>query len=424
MGVMAIRTVGLVILVVATAGACNDPTLTLRFRVTASPEAACLDAQSHQVTSCSDVTMACRAAVSIRVFNPNDPASPYITVCKELSTQNLCSIAAVDLPQPATHVSAQTLEVEMVVYPSAQLATDPMTGQLICPSGVTFDALGFPEASLQPCDAASGTCAPTPAIGGVAFYHPGDSETIVDLGCVDLAQLNDLSCTGGVAVTVRSSVDDLDTEVAVSSALADQLTVSIGQPKPITLPSGDTYYQLNSVDLTQLTRVPGQSVPAWSGILNRELMPLCTTVLEDAAGSTTSVRCKTVPPGTYEAANPTIDTTGTRLSKPTLDGILAALGATEFPTTGLVIGVVLDANGNPVPNLEITASQGVVRYLTADRTGLTTQTSANGIFLSEDAPFGATFTASSGGLTASGLGGLIEGRATIVVLHFETLAGQ
>ena len=35
-----------------------------------------------------------------------------------------------------------------------------------------------------------------------------------------------------------------------------------GQPKPITLPSGDTYYQLNSVDLTQLTRVPGQSVPA------------------------------------------------------------------------------------------------------------------------------------------------------------------
>ena len=49
---------------------------------------------------------------------------------------------------------------------------------------------------------------------------------------------------------------------------------------------------------------------------------------------------------------------------------------------------------------------------------------ANGIFLSQDAPFGATFTASSGGLTATGLGGLIEGRATIVVLHFETLAGQ
>ncbi|CAN5547555.1 hypothetical protein BH11MYX1_BH11MYX1_42370 [soil metagenome] len=416
------RSLGLVLL--GLLAGCSDPTLTLRFRVTSSPEAACLDPQNHQVTSCSDVTMACRAAVSIRVFNPNDPASPYITVCKELSTENLCSIAAVDLPQPATKTDAQTLAIEMAVYPSAKLSIDATTGQLICPSDVTFDTLGFPEASIQPCDASTGTCAPTPAIGGIAFYHPGDSETIVDLGCVDLAQLNDISCTGGVAVAIRSSVDDLDTEVSVSSSLADQLTVAVGEPKPVTLTTGETHYQLNSVDLLPLVRATGQSVPGWNGTLNRELATLCTTVLEDAAGSTTSVRCKTIPSSTYAVEHPTIDTNGTRLAKPTLDGILAALGQPLFPATGLVVGVVLDANGTPVSNLQISASQGAVRYLTADRSGLTTRTSSNGIFLSQDAPFGSTFTASSGGLTKTGLGGVIEGRVTIVVLQFEPPAGQ
>ncbi len=405
--------------------ACSDPTLTLRFRVTSSQEAACLDAANRPVTSCSDVTMTCRAAVSIRVFNPNDPASPYITVCQELTTQNLCSIAAVDLPQPATKVNAQTLEIEMAVYPSVKLATDTTTGQLICPSDVTFDALGFPSASIEPCDATNGTCAPTPAIGGVAFYHPGDAETIVDLGCVDLAQLNDISCTGGVAVAVRSSVEDLDTGVSVSSTLADQLTVQIGAPKPITLSTGDTYYQLNSVDLIPLTRVTGQTTPGWDGTLTRELANLCTIVLEDAPGSTTSVRCKAIPDATYQIANPTIDTSGTRLLKATLDGVLAALGLTEVPTAGLVIGVILDPNGSPVQNVQITPSQGSVVYLTADRIGLTTKTSSNGIFMSHDAPFGTTFNASSGGgLSATGLGGLIEGRITLVVLQFEMPAGQ
>lgn len=414
------RILGLVLLL----SACADPTLKLRFRVTSSHEAACLDPQDRQVTSCSEVAMACRSAVSIRVFDPNDPASPYITVCKELSTQNLCSIAAIDLPQPATKVDAQTLAIEMAVYPSAKLSTDATTGQLICPSDVTFDALGFPEASIQPCDAATGTCAPTPAIGGIAFYHPGDSETVVDLGCVDLAQLNDISCTGGVAVTIRASVDDFDTEVSVGSALADQLTVAVGEPKPITLSTGDTHFQLNSVGLAPLVRATGQSVPGWNGTLIRELATLCATVLEDAAGSTTSVRCKLIPSGTYAVEHPTIDTDGTRLSKPTLDRILAALGETAFPTTGLVVGVVLDANGNPVPNLQISASQGSVRYLTADRSGLTTKTSSNGIFVSQDALFGATFTASSGGLTATGLGGVIDGRVTIVILQFEPPTGQ
>ncbi len=418
------RALGLTLIAIGSA-ACSDPPLTLRYRVTAAPEAACLDADSKQVTSCSDVTMACRAAISIRIFNPSEPASPYITVCQELTGQpNLCSIAGVDLPQPAVPVDAQTLEVEVAVYPSNRLTTDSLTGQLICPSDVAFDAHGFPEAAIQPCDASTGVCQPTPAIGGVAFYHPGDAETVVDLGCVDLAQLDDLACTGGVAVAVRSSVDDFDTEVSVSSTLADQLTVAIGEPKPVSLTNGDTFYQLNAIDLTPLTRVTGQTVPGWSGTLGSQLATACTTVLEDVAGSTTTVRCRPIPDSVYTIPNPTIDTSGTRLSKPTLDGILAALGAPSFPSTGLVVGVVLDANGNPQSNLTVSTSQGTVSYLSADRTGLQARTSTNGVFLSEDAPFNSTFSVSSGGLTASGLGGLIEGKVTVVVLQFEQVAGS
>jgi hypothetical protein len=109
-----------------------------------------------------------------------------------------------------------------------------------------------------------------------------------------------------------------------------------------------------------------------------------------------------------------------------------ALGRTSFPDTGLVIGVVLDSNGTP-PTMPMmiaaTASDGTpdgtIEYLSADRRNLIAGgTSANGIFISQDTPYGSTFTANGAKLQAAlGYGGLVEGKVSIVVLQFDHPAG-
>ncbi len=401
-------------------GACSDPPFTLRFRVTHNPAAACFDSSNQQVTACADVTMQCRAVVSIRVFSPNDPASPYISVCKELTGQaNVCAIAGVDLPQPAIPVNVQTLEVEMLVYPLSAVTSDPNTGDLQCPTGAQFDSLGFPVAAVQPCAADTGLCEPTPAIGGIAFYHPGDSETVVDLGCTDLSQLNDPVCTGQPPLSVTATVNDFDTEVSVQPALADRLTVSIGEPKAVTVGT-DITYQLNVVDTHPLTRTGIQPVPSWTGSVDQQFGTACLEVLEDGAGTTASLRCSPVPESTKD-----IQPTGTRLAKSTLAEIVSALGLTQFPDQGLVVGMVLDFLGNPVANLEVTTTGGTVQYLAADRLSTnTTATSSNGIFISQDAPYLTMFRATSTLATRSSLGGLVDGKVTIVVLQLDKPPGM
>ena len=96
----------------------------------------------------------------------------------------------------------------------------------------------------------------------------------------------------------------------------------------------------------------------------------------------------------------------------------------KFPDQGLVIGIVLDYLGNPVSGLNVATTAGAVRYLSADRHNIILGgTSASGIFISEDAPFGTTFSATSSLHTVAGFGGLVDGKVTVVVLQFGTPVG-
>src|SRR5258708_38369109 len=102
------------------------------------------------------------------------------------------------------------------------------------------------------------SCPPTPAIGGITYYHPGDLETILDLGCTDLGQLNNATGSGHVSLPVSASVDDFDTEVTVQPSLADRLTASVGEPHTI-LVGTDTHFRLHHGDLAGLTRTASSS---------------------------------------------------------------------------------------------------------------------------------------------------------------------
>jgi hypothetical protein len=154
-------------------------------------------------------------------------------------------------------------------------------------------------------------------------------------------------------------------------------------------------------------------VPGWSGDFDLQLTSTgCIEVFEDGAQTTATVTCTG-----QIGANP-LDLPGVRLAKPTLDGLLAALGKTQFPLDGLVVGLVLDYLGNPMANVTVTASTPAhIQYLTGDRSSFSaTTTSSNGIWLSTDAPYGTTFQPA--GMAASAFGGLVAGKVDIVIIQF------
>jgi len=416
------------VVLAALAIGCSNQTFTLGFRVTDGLADACKVSDGSgtmQVTQCQQVPMTCAAVANIRVFNPNTPTAPIINVCQELlmaPNPTLCEVAEVNLPPPMTPVDAQTLQVEILVYPKNMLDVDMSTGMPVCPGTVNFGADGFPAPSLVPC-MPDAPCEPTPAIGGTAFYHPGDAETIVELGCADLKSLNDPVCIGA-STEVTATVTDFDTLVTVPPALAQQLVVAVGQPMTSIVGTGSgevIHNTLDMTDLTMLTYAPMGTVPGWMGTLP-QLTFRCLQVDEsNVASRTDTVRC-------IKSTDPMPNTlAGTRLSKMSLDQILAALNLPTFPDAGLVIGLVLDNHGNPAAGIQVTAmdgsdpSLGTIEYLSAMRNSVGgNATSTSGIFVSRDMTFGTLFTAMQGGQSVTALGGRIDGKVTIVVLQLPS----
>jgi len=406
---------------------CSDPTFSLRFRLTAGDSQQCISDEGDVTTSCENVTMLCDAYLSIRILNPEDPDAPYISMCEPLADRQptLCAIAGPSLPTPDMPISEQTLEVQVAIFPSLAILTDPVTGAPVCPK-VEYAANGLPMAAIHVCDELDPfACPRVPAVGGRAFYHPGDDKTVVDLGCTNLAELtNPMSCSNVNRIDATATVNDFDLPVSsVGDTVADRLDVGIGEPKPL----GDTY-ELRPEDSSPLARTMA-ATPAWNSVVDLDLMSVgCIDVREDTAGTTSTLTCRN-----DVADKSRVEMTGYFLKKTTLAQIVASLGLPSFPDTGgLVVGLVVDENAAPLAGREVNCPGCTVQYINATRNGLTPgMTSSNGIFVSSNAPFGTQFSVQAlpGDIIdladAAGLGGVVEGKVTIVVLVYrETTIGE
>lgn len=384
------------VVVIGAIGACNTPTPSLRLALAGGPSQACPS------TDCVDVRMRCPAVMSIRIVDPMDPASPYLSQCVPVSTnhnQDMCAIASVDL-EP-TPIPVRDLEVQVALYPATEIQSDPMNkNKLLCPTKVAYSAAGFPVEQ-----------SPAPALGGHTYYHPGDEKVVVTLGCTDLAAINE-SCIASNLVTVTATVDNFDTRSSVTGGQADDLWVSVGEPH-----GGDGRFVLQPRDLHPLLpSTTGQS-PTWGDAIDDPFSTYaCLDVLEAVAQSTATLRCKVVTAGGR------LDLRGVRMTKDRLNVILSALDLASFPDDGLTVGMVVDEQGRPVTGASVSVDMGTVGYLSENFdqvvTGATLTTSSNGIFLSRDATFGAEFFTGSAGLhTAFGIGGRVASRVTVVILQ-------
>jgi hypothetical protein len=404
-------------LAVIVLAACESPSLTLRFTLTAGDSQQCIADTGNATTDCADVTMICDGVLSVRIVPPDQPEFPYVTVCAPLigGQKKLCSIAGVDLPQPTVPVPEQVLEVQMAIFEEKSLEREP-DGTYLCPR-VEFGANNLPQTAVACFESDASLCPARPAVGGRAYFYPGDEETVVALGCTDLSLLNGPSCKGTNTIPIRATVNDFDTWVPISGAAADRVSVSIAEPRADL--SGNYVF----TNAAPLDRVPGPGFPAtWkAALLFMPQTSYCLEVFEDVAQATRALVCKSVDAMDDES----IDITGALLAKDTLDDILGALNKTTFPSAGLVVGVVLNEFNQPVPGVKVSCLPDTctIEYLAADRMSFSTggTTSSNGIWISQDATYGSTFSRSD--QLRSTYGGLVQGKVTVVVIQESTPAG-
>ncbi len=373
----------------------SDAPLQFQLQLTTGAEQTC------PASSCLQIPIQCDAVVSIRIFNPATPLAPYIKVCEDLpAADNLCGLNRLQLP--VSNVPNERLEVQVAIFPRSGL---PRVGNApVCPTDVQFSPTGKPTGLGQ-----------GPAIGGRAFYSPGDDQTVVDLGCTDLTLVSGAACSGPTEVDVTAAVNDFDSGVFLAPTLADTMTVTVGEPKQQTNPlNGALEWSLASQALTALPRTQAAPVPGWAAsVPTRFREAACVNVLEDGAQSTSTVTCRAA-----SSATNAIDIQGYRLSRMSLGQILAALHVLLFPDDGLVVGIVRDFRGNPAAGIVVrsNATTGSIQYLSADRTAVGgPMTTASGMFVARSMPFGTTFSANN--VVAPVVGGAIIGKVTIVVLE-------
>ena len=389
--------------------ACDVPPMTLRYRLTEGPSQVCRSTTGVAATDCSQYTMLCSGVLSIRIVPPEMSAIPYASSCTRLASERpsdrLCSIASIDVPQPSVAVPEQTLEVQVAIFEEGTLEKDD-NGNPICPQ-VRYGADNLALSSVEECIEGE-PCPAQPAIAGRAFYYPGDEKTVVELGCVNDALLS--ACNPTEETEVKAAVFDFETVVSVSPATAPSLFVSASEP---TLNNLLGAFWVSSEDTFPLQLTVQSPDPKWGATIvskDRDVLRsnVCVKVLENIPQATSTLTCMTpVPPSP-------MDLLGYRLPRATLNQILLALSQPIFPDTGLVVGVVLNQFFSPVPGVVVSSDAGTIKYLSADRMSVsTTSTSTNGIFISEDAPFGTRFTWSG----VEQIGGVVTNHVTIVVLQ-------
>jgi hypothetical protein len=335
--------------------------------------------------------------------SPDDTAAPHVYICQEFPknlNRNLCALSSIDLADGPLELPKESLEVQILIWNRADVV-DPDTGELDCGRHpVRFGAVdGFPISQ-----------APSPAIGGHAYYQPGDEEVVVNLGCTSLPSVNTCELEGGIDVSASVfNFENLGVVVSVNEAT--RFDVEIGEPREATV--GFTLDQRERLELT----VEGV-VPIWrKNVATNFVDVACLHVLEETSQATASVTCVTknipVMPG-----DP-IDIGGYQLPKATLDQVLSALNM-PFPMDGLTVGIVIDELFNPLPGVAVTTvnsmgNPGTIRYLAANRLSFGgTVTSASGIFVSTDAEFNTTFNVDG---AESQIGGRIRDKVTIVVIQ-------
>ncbi len=329
--------------------------------------------------SCADYGMRCGATLGIRILDVADDGRIVADACIPVPpAATLCGMGDVTGPT-FFNIPPHRLRIEAATWRPEVLESDPeLSGD--CPDDALFDVRGVPLETFQP----------RPAFAGAAYFDAGSDVDVamVPLSCTDAQQLDEEECGLVDTTPIRVTADDIETALDITTEQAANLTVGLAEPRALPDGDGGTIYVIESSDTIPLDPVLGP-IPSFAGETDEVLETACSVLLELTPQSVASVTCRRLS-GEVDQ----IDVRGVLVTVETLDQVLAAMGALSFPPEGLVVGRVVDHTGAPLAAVRVMPSEGTVEYLSADRSTLIgNATSASGLFIARDVPFGATWTA-------------------------------
>lgn len=370
-------------------------------------------------SDCHQYGMHCGATLSVRIVDadtlgsdagPGSDASSSATLygdkCITLdaadSDAGLCAVK--DAKLSFDKIPTRTMQVQVAIWPPPPDGEGPR-----CPNDV-FDLRGIPRDK-----------APQPAFGGVAYVEAGtDRVAEVMLACRDPELVDEPECLATNLVTV--TLDDMQNLVPVRVEDAPSLSVEVGQPTQDTSKDPPVWV-IKQAD----THPMGQPLPTIPPLWKLDNVPgftnhACVLVAQPVPQPSTVVSC------TNDLSLQTdghLALHGLMLPESVLDELLSAANITALPSEGIVVGRVVDAVGAPLAGVTVKPlpdNNVNLLYVDATRTSVSPfgPTSADGFFLSRDAPFDTVWEATdTDGRVQDGefRAGLVSGKVSVVVIQ-------
>lgn len=359
--------------------------------------------------TCTAIPLTCDVRVRVRIINTSD-GQPYYSECFSIQNNgDTCQLA--DLPITPKAVPNEMVRVQVIVWTAEEIMRSQidLSGTDGCPATTEF-AAGFPKLVGNPTEPSD---VPVPALGGETYFAVGDSPVAtVTLGCARWDSLDAPSCQANV-IPLEATIRDPRTFGSVLRAQAADMEVRFGVP----VPNGDGSYH---VDLAPAFFTPALShTPSgtllWQGTLtDPPTGKHCLRVAAQGVAAPT-IACFESPAGSPVRAD------GFLVGRVMLRDLLDLQMLSDLPEEGMVLGVVIDAAGNPVRGAMVSTTDSATVVYPDDnlQTVGFSATENKGYFLSTDAGFDSSWRASvPGGLMGDGAtrGGLVDDHVTVVVI--------
>lgn len=373
--------------------------------------------------SCEAIPLTCDVRVRVRIVGASNDETYYSECFRIENNGDACLLA--DLPISPRAIPNEMVRVQVIAWTLEELEASGIDLSLTdgCPVTTPFELSGLPRLHTPPTEQAAPR-EPVPALGGEEYFHVGQSPVAtVTLGCPQWDSLNALVCRDN-SVTVEATIRDPRTFSSVLRSQADIMEVRFGQPEP----NGDGSFRVNFESFSQgLARTPSGAL-LWHAILPEVPTGVACLRAEAQNVSGPTISCFDVPAPVDDVIRPD----GFLIGRTTYQAMLRLVDPPGvLPEQGVVLGVVIDSNGQAVQGATVSGSGGATVIYPGDTedtfAAVRSDTGPKGYFFSPDAAYDTVWTADGpGSLVDDGTarGGIVDNHATLVVVRLNGAAPQ
>lgn len=396
-------------------GACEDSVqFRLRFewqRDTADGTSQACPRLPNGDYSCSAIPLTCDVRVRVRIVGATNDETYFYDCFAIENPGTACQLA--DIPISPRAIPNEMVRIQVIVWTLDELMDSgiDLSETDGCPVTTPFDASGLPRLGGTPVQPGAPR-EPVPALGGESYFLVGQSPiATITLGCPQYPSLDAVECRDNTQRIQATILDPSNGLSVPRPEIEEMMVVRYGLPE-----KKEGVYKIVDSNLSPVLAETREGTLVWNGILTEAPGPTGCMVARKLGAGSPSLHC-------FDTDIPEegpMMTQGYLVSGMLQNQLESMLMLDSIPREGLVLGVVLDANGTPVKGATVTPSQGTVIYPDDMIFGQGSGTNDDGFFVSLDAGYETTWSAvGPNNVVDDGTarGGLVDFHVSVVVIR-------